>query len=123
MAKATDKVEQEEREGSGRRLVLKRERAIVLGPGLTAEVEKELLDLVRSNAGGKKTDHDLKEVWLPVGEFEGTSMTRAIEAYAGKPGTPDAKIGAYKAPPVRSWAGGEIYEAPPVPLVQRKALD
>lgn len=61
--------------------------------------------------------------WVVVGEFDGASKDDAIEAYAGKPGTPDAKVGTYKAPGARSWAGGARYAAPPKPLVEREAID
>lgn len=63
------------------------------------------------------------EAWTVLGEFEGASKDKAIEAYAGKPGTPDAKPGAYKAPTASAFAGGALYEAPPQPLVTKTALD
>lgn len=104
------------------RAVLKRERVLVLPEGveLNAERQKGI-----ANALGLKPTTKLPEceAWVEVGEFAGHSKTAAIEAYAGKPGTPDAKQGAYRAPSLSSWQGGLIYDAPPQPLVQRRELE
>lgn len=105
-----------------KRIVLRRERVIVLPEALTGEAfEKTKADIAK--AVGLRAG-SLKPVvaWVAVGEFEGANMTRAIEAHAGKPGTPDAIPGTYKAPSVRAWAGGEEYVMPPSPKVERKAL-
>lgn len=108
-----------------KRIVLRRERVLVLPDGVRVEElvaakdERELMKLL-----GKKVGTDpYAEGWVVVGEFEGQTKDKAIEAHAGKPGTPDAKVGAYKAPGVAAWAGGALYEAPPAPLVEKKALD
>jgi len=61
--------------------------------------------------------------WRVVAEHEGATMRHAIEAHAGKPGDPGALVGAFKAPPKRSWIGGEVYEAPPEPKVERKLFE
>lgn len=108
-----------------RRMVLKRERVLMLPDGVrieelvAAKDEKAMMKLL-----GKPVGQDpYAEAWLPVGEFEGASKTTAIAAYAGEPGTPDAKPGVYRAPSVSAWRGGTVYEAPPAPLVERRPLE
>lgn len=109
-----------------RRVVLRRERVLVIPESVTDEVLREALKGVKLGAE-KRLETAIKETpveaWLVVGEFEGAGKEDAIEAHAGTPGTPDAIPGAYKAPTVRAFAGGALYEAPPKPLVQRRALD
>lgn len=61
------------------------------------------------------------EAWVERGEFDG-SQTGAIESYAGKPGTPDAKVGVFKAVPVRNWKGGVRHVQPALPKVERELL-
>jgi hypothetical protein len=111
--------------GPTRRVVLKRERTLVLPEGVRVEElvaakdEKAIMKLL-----GKPIGKDpYTEAWTVVAVKEGASKTNAIEAHAGKPGTPDALPGTYKAPTVSAWSGGEVYEAPPEPLVERKALE
>lgn len=103
------------------RMILKRERMIALPDGLTDESVEELRALVEQNLG---TTGAVKTVdaWVPVAIGRGDKL-KAIESYAGKPGSPDAIPGTYKAPPVRSMAGGAVYERPPEPKVERKVLD
>lgn len=107
-----------------RRMVLRRERVLVLPEGVRVEElvgatnERELMKLLGLKVG---TD-PYAEAWIVVGEFEGSGKTQAIEAHAGKAGTPDAKPGVYKAPGVSAWRGGEVYEKPPEPKVERTAL-
>lgn len=106
------------------RVVLRRERVLALPDGVrieelvAAKDERAMMKLLGLRVG----DDPYGEAWVPVGEFEGASMTKAIEAYAGKPGTPDAIPGAYKAPTVSAWAGGEEYVKPPAPKVERRPL-
>lgn len=102
-----------------KRVVLKRERVIVLPDAITAEKQKALAAAL----GLKVTQVPVAEAWVVCGEFSGNSKDHAIEAHAGKPGTPDAKVGAYRAPTVRAWQGGVVYTAPPKPLVEKAALD
>jgi hypothetical protein len=109
-----------------KRTVLRRERVLVLPEGIDdaalAEVVKAIPKLPE-----KKLADALKakpvEAWVVIGEFEGTDKEDAIEAHAGKKNTPDAKPGAYKAPPASGWSGGLLYERPPEPKVEVKALD
>lgn len=100
-----------------KRAVLKREDAIVLPEGTTLESLKEL-DEAKLR---KLLSARLKEVWTVVAVAEG-NLRQAIEAHAGKSGTPDAKPGDYKAPPLRGFLGGETLIRPPEPKVERQAL-
>lgn len=109
----------EETDKATKRVVLRRERVFVIPDAATQE---QIDAAVKAAKDAKLTLHN-RLAWVEVGEFEGKSKTQAIEAHAGKPGTPDAKPGAYKAPGVSAWNGGALYEAPPQPLVQRKPLD
>lgn len=102
------------------RMVLRRERVIVLPDGaqLTAEQQKGIAQLL----GVKTNALPVAEAWMPVGPQEGSSMRAAIEAYAGKPG-PKAIPGDYKAPTLTAWRGGESYVKPPEPKVERAPLE
>jgi hypothetical protein len=110
-----------------KRVVLKRERVLVLPEGVSLnDLDPKVSEAVRKllKLGGGKANSEVHvEAWVVVGEFEGASKNAAIEAHAGKPNTPDAKPGAYKAPGASAWAGGLLYEKPPEPKVERKALD
>lgn len=109
-----------------KRTVLRRARAIVVPEKATDEqIEQALAALgYGSKSGGRALlkKQPPGDVWIVVGEFVGASKREAIEAHAGKPGTPEAIPGAYKAPTTSAWAGGEEYEKPPEPKVERKAL-
>lgn len=104
-----------------RRVVLRLVRGFELPAGMevTPEQQKE----VAKALGLKVTEVPFVEAWAVVGEYEGQTKDNAIEAYAGKPGTPDAKVGDYKAPGAAAWAGGARYKAPPKPLVEKEAID
>jgi hypothetical protein len=114
--------EQAERAAT-RRVVLRRERVLVL----PAELTDEQLGAVFKAAGdaakaAKVKVPQLGEAWTVVGEFEGDKR-KAIEAHAGVPNTPDAKPGTYKAPSVSAFAGGRHYERPPAPKVEASDID
>lgn len=114
----------EEPRGPTKRVVLRRESVIAL-TDLDEVQREEILKAVAAVKvrGLPKGVTQPQEAWSVVGVFEGHSKTKAIEAHAGKPGTPDAKPGAFKAPSVSAWAGGELYKAPPKPLFEREALE
>lgn len=103
-----------------RRVVLERARVIVLPAGVTDVDAKKLAEALGVPAKTKIVTST--EAWLVAGEFGGASKEKAIEAYAGKAGTPDAKVGAFRAVPVSAWKDGVRHEAPPRPLVEKKAL-
>lgn len=107
----------EEERGTTRRVVMRREAVLVLPEG----VATENIAVAWKALGLKGAPREVA-AWLVVGEFEGNSKTKAIEAHAGKPGTPEAIPGAYKAPTVTAWAGGEEYVKPPEPKVERRSL-
>jgi hypothetical protein len=119
--------QEEEARPDTRRVVLKRERVLVLPDGVTlADIDPKDAEAIRrllGIKGGRANVQAHVEAWVVVGEFAGASKTKAIEAHAGKPGTPDAKPGAYKAPTWSAWSGGELYEKPPEPKVERRSLD
>lgn len=108
------------------RIVLKRERVIVIPDGVSEERLAEVLagfDFGPEKGIKKALSTAPGDAWVVVGEFTGASKTRAIEVHAGKPGTFDAKPGAYKAPTKTAWSGGEEYDKPPKPKVERKPLE
>ncbi len=106
-------------EGLTSRVVLRRERVLMVPEGFDAgadekKMPKELLKLVGA---------PVIEAWVAVGEFPGGSKQASIEAYAGKPNTPGAKVGAFKAVPASAFRGGRNYERPPEPKVEVRDLD
>jgi hypothetical protein len=90
------------------RVVLRRELAIVLTDLKVRGIPKDVAAP--------------RETWAVMAQVNGASKLNAIEAYAGKAGTPDAKPGAYRAPTAKAWAGGEEYVKPPEPKVERRSL-
>lgn len=107
-----------------RRVVLRRALVIVLPIESGAAVDPDTVGATRGALeGAQKISPEayLSEAWVEVGQAVGTKL-QAIETHAGKPGTADAQVGEFKAPPARGWQGGAIYEAPPAPLVQRRML-
>lgn len=106
-----------------RRLVMKRERVIVIPPG----VELTAIDSVKlaESMGLPKSKQSLvrEDAWLPVAEFDGATMDAAIVQHTGPAGQPDTKAGVFKAPSLRSWAGGVEMVAPPKPLFEKRRID
>lgn len=107
------------------RVVLKRERVLVLPEGVrveelvTATDEKAMMKLL-----GKRIGRDpYAEAWTVVGEFEGASQSKAIRAHTGEPGRSDTKAGDFKAVALKSWRGGERMIAPPQPLFRAEPLE
>jgi hypothetical protein len=108
------------------RVVLRRERVIVLPDSVDAARLAQLLDAddYGQEKAIKRALTSLPvDAWIVVGEFTGSSKERAIETHAGKAGTFDAIPGAYKAPTKTAWSGGLVYEKPPKPKVERAALE
>jgi hypothetical protein len=104
------------------RVILRCQRVLVLPEDISAEQIETLLNAIKplKLKGGALA---VEEAWQPVGIHEGQSKEDAIESHAGKPGSPDALEGKFKAPTVRAWAGGARYAAPPKPLVERESID
>lgn len=109
------------------RVVLKRERVLVLPDGVDlTDLDPKVSEPLRKALGikgGKANAEAHVEAWVVVGEYEGSDKRDAIEAYAGVPDTPDAKPGVYKAPGLTAWKGGRHYEKPPEPKVEAKDID
>lgn len=101
-----------------KRTVLKQEGVLVLPAGVSTEA----LIAAAKALGVKGAPRELA-AWVVVGEFDGDTKEQAIEAHTGKPGTPDAKVGTYKAPTSRAFAGGMRLKAPPKPLVEKESID
>lgn len=102
-----------------RRVVLRRMQVVELPSDSGGRTWEEIGAAVAKMLKGGK---GVTEAWHVCGEFEG-SKSGAIEAFAGKPGTADAKPGLYRAPSVTAWKGGEDYVKPPEPLIERKRVD
>lgn len=100
-----------------RRMVLRRVRAVELPSG----AEGDTLDELAKRVAKQLRDAEVMHAWVECGEFDG-SKVGAIEQHAGKPGSPDAQVGDFKAIPARSWAGGVRHSQPPLPKVERELL-
>jgi hypothetical protein len=112
----------EETGGVTVRTVMKRERVLVLPED--QDMSAELLAEIAKLLGVKpKVLRLLSESWHVIGEFEGAAKREAITAYTGPVGEMDTKIGVWKAPPARGWAGGLRTKAPPRPRVEAEAID
>lgn len=126
MADRTSSTGTDEERAVTRRVVLKQERVLVLPEGKTLEdIDPKVVETIRRALGikgGKGNAQAHVEAWIVVGEFEGGSKQRAIEAYAGKSGEPDSKPGLYRAPSVTAWKGGRRY-LPPVQRVEAEDID
>lgn len=101
-----------------KRVVLKRELVLVLPSGTETSAVMEAW-----KALGQKGAPPETVAWTVVGQKEAPSKEKAIEAYAGKPNTPDAKVGAFKAVALNAWNGGREYAAPPKPLVEATPIE
>jgi hypothetical protein len=103
------------------RMVLRQEKVFIVSGtrDLTPEQTKKLEAALKAAGIKDSTAH---MAWVEVGVFVGASKDAAIEAHAGKPGTPDAKLGTYKAPTVAAFSGGSRYKAPPKPLAERESI-
>ena len=105
-----------------RRMVLKRERVLVLPEGIPNEAVKAAQDVIRK--ANKAVGSGLSTLaWVEMGEHSGAAKQAAIEAYAGKPNTPDAKPGEYKAPGMTAWKGGRRYVKPPETKIEAEDIE
>src|SRR5438105_5962535 len=91
---------------TGERVILKRERVIVLPEGIDAEHAEPLLKQVRETVGNRATKAQLTDAWVEVARVTARDKRTAIKQHAGEPNTPDAKPGVYRAPTASSWTGG-----------------
>jgi hypothetical protein len=105
-----------------RRTVIKRERVLALPE--EQDMSAEMLAEIAKVLGVKpKTLRLIPESWHVIGEFEGQSKDAAITAYTGPVGSLGAKLGVYKAPTSRGWAGGMRLKEPPRPRAEKEAID
>lgn len=123
--KTTDEPAEDAPRGPTRRVVLRCERVIVLPGELTDAQLAEIAVVLHGAPKGSRRPKKVApaEAWVVVDVFEGHSKQNAIEAHAGKPNTPDAIPGTYKAPTTTAWAGGRHYERPPEPKVEVRDID
>lgn len=103
------------------RVVLRQVDVLLLedvSDGARASIE----ELIKAD---RKSKHAVAVAWLEVSRRSGMALTKlaAIEAHAGKAGTPDALVGTFRAPSLTSWKDAEVYSAPPAPLVERTTVD
>ena len=101
------------------RVILKLEDVLVLPEGTTVD---DLVHADKATLAGLLEGGALTRAWREVGSRAGTKEG-SIEAYAGKPGTPEARPGVFKSVPSKSWSGGLIYERPPETKVERRRLE
>lgn len=105
------------------RVILKHARVLVIPDGVEPEKLGEAIRLLMPARGRRNPEDAAREAWIEVDRQTAASKVRAIELYAGKPGTPDAKVGTFRAPTATAWRGAVIYTAPPAPLVERSVIE
>lgn len=101
------------------RVVLRHVEVLLLedvSEGARASIE----ELIKAD---RKSKHAVTGAWLEVSRRTAPTKLAAIEAHAGKAGTPDALVGTFRAPTVTAWKDAEVYAAPPAPLVERTTVD
>lgn len=101
------------------RVILERIRALRVPDDVTDE---QLAEALKALTKGKRR-LVIEVGWVEVSRQIGSSKKGAIEAYAGKAGTADAKVGVFRAPSVTAWKGALSFEAPAKPLVQARLID
>lgn len=111
---------EEETSAPTKRVILKQERVLILPATLTEEQSKALGAAMKE---AKIPAGNVGEAWMVVSEQEGSNMDVAITAYTGPAGEPDTKVGTFKAPPARSWAGGLRMKAPAKPKVEKERIE
>lgn len=104
------------------RVILERVSVLVIPDGTDPEKLGEAIRAL-TPARGKRAVNQAHEAWVEVSRQTAASKTAAIELYAGKAGTADAKVGVWRAPTVTAWKQAIVYEAPPVPLIERTVID
>lgn len=111
--------EDENGRGLTRRIVLRRELVIAVPEGADPEKVAEAQRVF----GASRAKQEPVEAWVVCGEFDGATKRAAIEAYAGKAGTADAKVGLFRAPGKKAWSGGVEHVAPPRPLIEARTVE
>lgn len=104
-----------------KRTILKRERAIIMPDTLSDEQVATILKAVSDTKHVKSPQTEI--VWVVKGERDGESKRKAIEAFAGVAGTPEALPGVWKAPTSAAFSGGRVHERPPEPKIEGSDLE
>lgn len=112
--------EQDEDRRPTERVILEKIAAVVIPPDATVE-QVEAAVKALATKGVRKPDRG--PAWQEVSRQTAPSKKAAIEAYAGKAGTADAKVGEWRAPSVTAWKGGLKHSAPPKPLIEAEAFE
>lgn len=102
------------------RVVLERVNVLLIPEGATDEQVLAAHNALNPKSKARRAVPG--EAWM-LGTTTIGSKKDAIESYAGKAGTSTAKIGTFRAVPLRSWKGAVVHDAPPAPLVQRSLID
>jgi hypothetical protein len=102
------------------RVILERVAALVIPADATVELVDQAAKVLQ---GKSRTRIRRGEAWVEVSRQTAAGKTMAVELYAGKSGTADAKVGVWRAPTVTAWKGAIVHEAPPAPLVERRVIE
>lgn len=116
---ATPEQQEEQDRRPTERVILQRVQALPIPEGVTAEAVTEAAKLLKVRG---RVPLPLV-VWTEVDRKTAATKKAAIEAYAGKAGTPDAKAGEYRAPSLTAWKGGLRLVAPPKPLIEAEVFE
>lgn len=118
--------EKGKKENAGKRVVLCGSDVLWLEPGETVDIEAIDAVLKAAHTGKAVEAAVLKRAlgrashtgaFREMATVEAPDDRRAIVEVAGKPNTPDAKPGRWKALPLARWKGTANYDRPPEPLV------
>lgn len=102
------------------RIVLRSVAAIEVPADVTGDQLEQVAAIFKRKGRAKGS---VVGAWLEVARVTAPTKLAAIEAHAGKAGTPDALVGTFRAPTVTAWKDAEVYAAPPAPLVERTTVD
>jgi hypothetical protein len=98
-------------------------RVIVIPEQIEAEQLAAAVEVLYPKGKRPEREAAVVDAWLEVARVTAPTKVAAIEAHAGKPGTPDARLGVFRAPTLTSWKDAQVYNAPPLPLVERTTVD
>lgn len=115
--------EQDQERRPTERVILKAERVVVLPAGAQPDQIAVAVEALYPKAKRAEREASIADAWLEVARHTAATKSAAVEAHAGKPGTPDAKLGTFRAPTLTAWKDAVVHDAPPLPLVQRSVID
>lgn len=102
------------------RVILRSAKVLVIPDGATPEQIQAAASALYPKGRAKPP---MVTAWTEEARVVAATKTAAIEAHAGKPGTPDAKLGVFRAPTLTAWKDATVYAAPPLPLVERSVIE